>query len=132
MDTPKTTTTRAQLAEWLRARLGTDVTVLDYPTMPDDPEDRITAVLLVVRQRIEPGPTLGTYLETHQLWILDPHVDREISENSLDATLDRVLRAIDHAEAQWLLFVDAERDTFADEYPAYRITVTLPSKTETE
>lgn len=132
MDNPETVTTRAQLADWLRGQLGADVTVLDHPTMPDDPEDRITAVLLVIRQRVEPGPVFGTYLETHQVWVLDPHVDREVSENSLDSSLDRVLRAINAPEVPWLLFVDAERDTFADVYPAYRITVTLPSNPATE
>ncbi len=129
MSNPTPATTRQQLGEWFTTQLGDGVTVIDHPTMPDDPEDRITAILLIVRQTIEPAPVLGSYLETHQVWVLDPHVERAMSEEQLDRSLDQVLRAISAPEVSWLGFVKAERDTFADEYPAYVVTVTITSTT---
>lgn len=132
MEQPKLTTSRTQLAEWLREKLPASFTVVDHPTMPDDPADNISAIVLIVRRTVDPGPVAGVFIETHELWVLDPHIDREISETQLDASLDQVLLAINDEADEWLVFVKAERDTFADEYPAYQVTVTLPSTHPTD
>lgn len=131
MDNPTTQTTRAQLAAYLDAATADTVTVIPHPTVPDDPDDRITAVVIIIRDRIDPATVPGHYIETHQVWVLDPHVDREISENALDSTTDDVLGALADPAAPWVRFESAERDTFADKYPAYRLTVTIAS-TQTE
>lgn len=128
MDTPSTATTRQTIATWLIERLPETVTVIDYPTMPDDPADHITGMVIILRDTIEPAPLPGHYEETHQLWVLDPHVDRETSELMLDRTTDAVLAVIDSADSL-LHFESAARDTWADKYPAYRVAVTVTSTT---
>lgn len=123
-------TTRTQIADWLTAKLPNSIIVIPHPTMPDDPADNVTGLVIVVRKSIAPGPNLGRYIETHELWVLDPHTDRALSEDMLDQSLDAVLDAINDPDEHWMNFESAERDTFADEYPAYRITINIPTHTK--
>lgn len=128
-ENPDAPNTRRQLGEWLGTALGDTFTIVDHPDKIDDPADRIEALIVIVRQRVIPGPVAGSFQETHQVWLLDPITDRALSEDNLDLNLNRVLAALDPVE--WLAFTEADRDTFDETYPAYRISLDIVSKLTT-
>jgi len=87
--------------------------------------DAVTAPTVVLyREKVEPSPAaLGKRLSTLAVWVLDPRQDPRAAEDPLDASLDDVLAALDSDAS--LAWAEAERGTYADKWPAYRITLTI-------
>lgn len=116
---------RQQLGDALIAALpATAKIVIDYRDLAEiSPE--ITGVVQIVRTRIE---NLGeqNQLQTFELWVVDPHVDPTLAEDSLEANLDAVVEAL--AGLDWLLWQTAERTLHpSGKYEAYKIAVLTKS-----
>lgn len=98
--------------EWRTVAVPADLDAVTGPT------------LVVFREKVEPSTAaLGVRLSTLAVWVLDPRQDPRAGEDLLDASLDAVLAVLDSDPA--LAWSDAERGTYADKWPAYRVTITL-------
>lgn len=120
--------TRSQVAAQLAAILPATLRVIDHPREIDTPGDDLTGVVIVHRRSIAKHPHAGpgNYLETFAIWLIEPLVDEQLAEDSLDANLQLVIDALDGVS--WGDWQTAERTTFIDTYPAYRVDLTLSTK----
>lgn len=115
---------RQDLAAALNRALPTKrYKVLDAPREIDPPEINRPVVMLI-RTRMTPANTVGKYLSEFALWVIEPKVIDP--EDDLDAALDEVILALDKFPA--ILWSEAERSTYRELYPAYRIALTTVSE----
>lgn len=85
----------------------------------------LSGVMQIIRTSID---NLGrkNQLQHFELWVVDPHTDPTLAEDSLDANLDDVLEAIDGLD--WLLWDKVERGIHpGGKYEAYKITIQTKS-----
>lgn len=82
-------------------------------------------VLLLTRTAVTRRGNLAQGLADNEftLWLIQP---QNGGEDALDDALDDVLEALD--EVAQTLWTEARRDTYADSYPAYAITLTTTSR----
>lgn len=115
--------TRAELAGALRGILPATVAVIAQPAALANLAPGVTYALMLVRRRVEPGPTMGTYAETFDVLVLEPSQDEARAEDNLDDHLSEVLEILE--PLKWAAFRSAERETYADSWPAYRIELQI-------
>jgi hypothetical protein len=83
-------------------------------------------LVMVIRTNTEPAPNYsGSYLSTFAIWVIQP---KQIApDDDLDDDLDAVILALDAYD--FVAWTGAERSTYLDDYPAYRLTAnTIDSK----
>lgn len=121
---------RKQLADALQPALGKAVKVVDAPREIEEIEARVKAVVQLVRTKIKPSPAnpQGDYEESFEIWVIEPKLDPNTSEDALDDSLDKVLLALD--SLNWIDYDEAIRDTHPSDRHAYRITATLYTEKE--
>lgn len=115
--------TRADLAQLLTDQLGTDARVIGYAKSVDNIA-RDQSVVMVYREQVVPSPLESARVDTIAVWCAVPQTDPATADDALDALLDRVLSVIDSDDLPALIWSDAERGTFDDTWPAYKITAT--------
>lgn len=114
---------RRQLGAALKAGLpaAARYKVLPYPT--NDPGPAARPVLIVFQDSVKPFPEApeGTFQLDLVVWVLIDALNSK-GEDVLETALNRTLDVI-HAQ-DWLLFVEAERQSFGTTHTGYKIALT--------
>lgn len=88
-------------------------------------------VIQIIRTDVTPSKMQpqGAYLNTFEVWLIDPHTDPETVEDLLDDLLDELLELFD--DLGWLEWDKAERSMYSDQYHAWKLApVTVASARE--
>ena len=102
------------------ALAGTFTTVVDHPRDVDQVQAHTAVVVL---ERVEPqSVACPAPVATLSVWVITPYTDPGTSDDDLDALLDRTLAALTAAAITW---TQADRATWRDRSPAYRVTIEL-------
>lgn len=116
---------RQQLGVALDAALPDSIVIVTDVRDLGELAPEITGVVQIIRTNID---NLGekNQLQHMELWVVDPHIDPSLAEDSLDDNLDAVIEAL--ARLDWLLWTTAERGLHpGGKYEAYKITIQTKS-----
>ncbi len=86
----------------------------------DEPTSEKPITLQLMRNKLEPGKTQGSYEQEFDLWIVTGSSDPAIVEPELDAAVDDVLPLID--QIKWLTWSICERAIHPSNFHGYKIT----------
>lgn len=111
---------RKELASDLRPHLGKRYNVVDSAGVIDDPK-RPTVAISHRRVRKLPAAPLGKLEHAFEALLVAP---QSTTDDTLDDWLMDVLFALDVLRVPW---TEAERGTFEQLYPCYRITLSTTS-----
>lgn len=120
---------RTELAELLAETLpGFDV--VDHFQTPDNIDSTASGGkprLVLWRDTITPGQTLGLRGHAFVVWLLVPETDPELVDGKLDTAVETLLNMLElgpagYARVGW---TEAQRAVFQDSYPGYRVTLTF-------
>jgi hypothetical protein len=116
---------RQGLADALAKKLGRKYKVIPKPREMDALEAG-RPVVMVIRTDVQPAANAqGSYLNEIAVWVIDPSIE---DEDALDDALDATILAID--DYPFVIWTKAERSTYGELYPAYRIATTALSQKE--
>jgi hypothetical protein len=120
------TNSRIELGELLTKELPRKFKVIPQPRNTDTIEAK-HPVVLVIRTSRKPSPAaMGQYFDEFAIWVIEPKIIDP--EDDLDDALDAVILALDaYPNITW---TEAERSTYAEENPAYRIAATAVATKE--
>lgn len=109
---------RTELADALRAELPESWDVRPSFDPPDELEpDR--PCLMLWRDELTPGPTLGTRTHNMAAWLLVPMTDPELLDDELDAAVLQLVTRVD--EMSTVDWTKATRGTLQDSFAGYRV-----------
>lgn len=115
---------RDELADQLRAALPDSWDVLSKYAPPVE----LAAgrpCLMLWRDKLTPGPSMGTRSHALAAWLLTPRTDPFEVDDELDELLDELLPILDALPT--VAWSEAERGTLdsGDGFPGYRVTLTF-------
>ena len=100
---------------------GTDYRIVSAPVELDGME---IPTVVVYREEVRPSPVaLGYLVSTVAVWVLVPQQDPRAAEDPLDDALSAILQVLDDDTS--LTWTEAQRGTYADRWPSYKVTVTI-------
>lgn len=121
---------REQLATALQGALGATFTVVADTRDVGRVDDQLRGVVQLIRTGITNGNRVGAMSHEFDVWVLEPNLDPEQAEASLDDILDAVLEVVENLD--WLTWSEATRDTHPAGYHAYKLNVTTQTVTTKE
>lgn len=121
------TTVRAMVAADLERILPDNYRVIPYAKSVDRVE-KGKPVLVLYRESVEQGATHSGLINQLTLWVLHPELAPGAVDDALDDSLDIVIAAID--ESTLTVWTRAERGTFDDTYPSFKVTLETYSQKE--
>lgn len=112
---------RTELQQAIEAGL-TNVKVVATLANLGELDPTYTGVVQVIRTDVTPSTQQpqGAYINTFEVWLIDPHTDPEVVEDTLDALLDALLELFD--DIGWLTWGKAERSMYSDSYHAWKLS----------
>jgi hypothetical protein len=104
--------------------------VVDHYQVPDNLDSEASGGkprLVLWRDTITPGQTMGLRGHSFVVWLLVPGTDPELVDDKLDQAVETLLNMLELGPAGYsrVGWTEAQRAVWQDAYPGYRVTLTF-------